>query len=299
MDSMHSNQIPALIICITLLSSASTVLISNDTEEDDRLLVAVTLPWQREMVERIGGEHVKVATMVGAADDPHSGGGLTPSQIVSVAKSAIYFCVGSGVEWEEINLPTLKNEIPSLQTVNLSENIDLLSYCDHENGEEHHHGSVDPHVWTSIENLRTMALTVKDKLIELDTDNSQTYEQGFEDYEMELDDLKGAAQEAFDEVNTREFYVWHSAWQYLAEEWDLTETSLKDEYSGLSIGKLANFLSNIGVDTIFASPKDEIFENAVLEGINVICINPLAEDWLTELEKFITELSNVLRCEHG
>jgi zinc transport system substrate-binding protein len=144
-----------------------------------------------------------------------------------------------------------------------------------------------------------MALTVKDKLIELDTDNSQTYEQGFEDYEMELDDLKGAAQEAFDEVNTREFYVWHSAWQYLAEEWDLTETSLKDEYSGLSIGKLANFLSNIGVDTIFASPKDEIFENAVLEGINVICINPLAEDWLTELEKFITELSNVLRCEHG
>ena len=96
-----------------------------DSKKDDKIGVVVTIVPQKEFVEKVGGERVKVSVMVPEGQEPHSYA-PTPSQMRDVAEAEIYFSVGSGLEFELVWLDTLREVNPDMEIVDGSKGITLL-----------------------------------------------------------------------------------------------------------------------------------------------------------------------------
>ena len=68
-------------------------VVGCNTVGNDKLTVSVTIEPQRYFVEQIGGDNFKVNTIVPAGTSPETYD-PTPSQMVALGKSSLYFMVG-------------------------------------------------------------------------------------------------------------------------------------------------------------------------------------------------------------
>ncbi len=123
-------------ILILILSALLLLAVMNsgciDDEDDGLLNVIVTIPPQVEWTERVGGENVKLTVMVPAGADPHTYE-PTPSQMRAVSQADVYFKIGSGMEFEERWMDTLREQNSDMVVVDGSVGIELLDYdhrCD-------------------------------------------------------------------------------------------------------------------------------------------------------------------------
>ncbi len=121
------------------------------------LQVATTLPPYATFIERIGGEHVNVQTMVPADQSPHVYE-PTPRQLQNLQGTDIYFTTGTQINFEEQWLDDILDNAGNPRVVNTADGVTLLendhdhdhneehsektddhSHEDHENAEEHAH----------------------------------------------------------------------------------------------------------------------------------------------------------------
>lgn len=287
---MRSDKALAAVVLGCLLLSAGLMLATNESWDEDGLTVCVTLPWQKEMLERIGNGKLEAVLFVKPGGDAH-GGELEVRDIISASRAIAYFYVGSGVEWEVINLPTLMEELPQVAMVNMSRDLTLLPALD----DGHGHGPIDAHVWTSPANLRMMAELAHDSLRELDPENATAYTDGFNDYVGELGEIITVADTLLSPNAGKSFLVWHPAWRYLSNDYGLQEISLENPYSGgmtledlLDLSEMEEEFSQI-----FIKPDDPVMEQSEVfaaRGIEVKIANPLAMSYLSELRSFIEAL---------
>lgn len=305
---MNSMKVLSVLVVASIALGAGLILFTNNAEASDDINVCVTFPWQKEMLQWIGGDNIRVTQLVGPGADPHSGEG-TISDLIAASKSIAYFYIGSNMEWEVANLPLLQSSFPNMAFVNVSEGLTLLATAeghhddddddDHEG--DHSHGPIDPHVWTSPSNLLVMAENVKNALVELDPDNTSTYESGYESYIGRVNEIKSLADELFEDKGGNKFLVWHSAWQYLCRDYNITEISFESSYSGgVTTQVIADIIEEAneeGLNTIFIRPSDPLWADnwrSALTGGSLIVEqgNPLAIQYLDELESFITKLND-------
>ena len=76
----------------------------------------------------------------------------TPQQMVQISQSQAYFRIGE-IGFEQAWMKNLQSQNPDMVVFDLSEGMKLIKNEEevHEEGEahpHHHHGSVDPHIWT-------------------------------------------------------------------------------------------------------------------------------------------------------
>ncbi len=282
---MKPVQLLVAMLAAALLLASGIIILGSDDDEDV-MEITVTLAWQKEMVEWIGGDHVKATHMVRPGEDPHVPEGMTPAEVVAAAKSEAYIYIGAGMGWESTHLSTIESELPDLKMFKMSEGVDLIPRG----------ANTDGHVWTLPENLLIMANNTKNALIELDPENEADYTTGYESYVERVNEIKTLADEKLGGAAGKEFLVFHSAWQYLAQEYGLVEVAVQDEFGNdLNPSTVASWIENnhAGLDKMYVRPHDPVNEGAFADqGIEVIIMNPLALNWLDELEKFINELGD-------
>ncbi|MCK4613167.1 MAG: zinc ABC transporter substrate-binding protein, partial [Thermoplasmata archaeon] len=97
----------------------------DSDDDDDRIGVIVTILPQKEFVERVGGDRVKVTVMVPPGQSPHTYE-PTPGQMKEVARAGLYFKVGSGVEFETVWMDTLKEQNSNMEIVDGHKGITLI-----------------------------------------------------------------------------------------------------------------------------------------------------------------------------
>ncbi len=281
---MQPVQLLAAMLAAALLLAGGIIILGSD--EDDRAEIAVTLAWQKEMVEWIGGDHFKATHMVRPGEDPHVPEGMTPAEVVSAANSEAYLYIGAGMGWESTHLSTIESELPELKMFKMSEGVDLIPRG----------ASNDSHIWTLPDNLLITANNTKNALIELDPENEADYIAGYESYVQKVNEIKSLADDKLGDADGNEFLVFHSAWQYFAQHYNLTEVALQDEFgSDLDPTTVASWIDNnhAGLDKMYVRPHDPVNEGAFADqGIEVVIMNPLSLNWLDELEKFINELED-------
>lgn len=291
---MKQVQLIALILVGALVLGGGVVLLTGDSDDDDRMHITVTLAWQKEMVEWIGGDHVKAEHMVRPGEDPHVPEGMTPSQVIGAAKSSAYFYIGAGMGWETANLGTIEGELENLKMIKMSEHLELIEG--------------DGHVWTSPDNLVIMANNTKNGLIELDPDNEQDYIDGFNSYVERVNEIKDLADLKLGPRAGHDFLVYHSAWKYLAQDYNLTEVSIQHLTRGeaaidLTVENVIQFVDyienqNATLTKMFVRPFDPVNDNSAIKAefedknIDIVIANPLSLTWLDELEKFINALED-------
>jgi zinc transport system substrate-binding protein len=266
--------------------------------EPVRVFVSV-LPL-KTFVEKIGGNHVTVHTMVKPGYSPHTYD-PTPRQIMALAKADLY--VSAGVPFEKAWVRRIRAANPRMRMVEAGAGIDMLPAGNH----GHHHGEVngghqdasghDPHIWTSPPLAKQIVTNIRDALTTLDPANRPQYASNTDALLLELDALDRDLRAQLKNLGNRKFMVFHPAWGYFADAYGLIQIPIEKEGKEPGARALTLLIGQARrehVKVIFVQPQfDRKSATQVARAIGgrVVAIDPLAPDYMNNLRGVARQIS--------
>lgn len=272
----------------------------------EKLTVAVSILPQAHFVERVGGDRVRVAVLVGPGQSPHAYE-PTPKQVAELVGARAYFTIG--VEFERGLLPRLRSSFPKLRVVDTRAGVPLRTMtgaeaaaeCDHgrDHGHHDHHdhqATPDPHIWLSPRLVKIQAQTICDALADLDPAGAETYRRNLAAFQTDLDRLHDRLEAALAGLKGREVFVFHPAFGYFLDEFGLKQVPVEIEGKEPTARQLAAVIERAkatGIQVIFVQPQfSRKSAEAVAEAIGgvVVPLDPLAREFTANLEEMAAKI---------
>ncbi len=284
---------------LLLIVSAAALLFSacqpsqQSTVDDDTLQVTVSILPQAFFVERIGGELVTVNVMVGPGEEAHTYE-PTPGQMKALAASHIFFSIG--VEYEQTWIPRFADINPALLFVDSAAGIERIPMADDHAQDENetnalaHEEGLDPHVWLSPDNGKVIAENILLALIAASPDNEEEFQANYEDLIAAIENLDQRIETVLSGVEQRTFMVFHPAWGYFAEQYNLEQLPVQVGGQDPSVSEMAALVEialEEDIQVIFIQPTFNASDAQAIAaeiGAEVAVVDPLARDWLANLE---------------
>jgi len=214
MLNLRLSRLVLLILIGYGLIIAPQLFASSPTEP---VKVVVTIPVLKDLVEQVGGSHVKVTSLLSGYENEHTYS-PKPSDLVAVRKARLLFEVGIGLEVWVSSL--VKNAgSSSLRVITTSKGIALLRDRPDHAGATHAGGDVErgnPHVWLDPENAMTMMRHITEALIQVDSAHAAEYRTNQASYLRKLDQLRAELSDRLARLADRRFVAHHPAWPYFA-----------------------------------------------------------------------------------
>lgn len=242
----------------------------NAKNEEQQIQVYTTVYPLQYFAERIGGDSIDVSSIYPAGANEHT---FEPTQkdMMALAEADLFFYIGLGLEgFVENAKKTLAEEHVKLiatvdavsdeqleQSVHVHEEATTEEAHDHEHEHEdedksteehdshegHDHGDIDPHVWMSPKISQSLALSIKDSLVEISPEQQETFEKNYEELVNELQKLDADFEEMAHTANNKTFFVSHAAFGYIANTYGLEQLAVaglnsQDEPSQKELTKL-------------------------------------------------------------
>lgn len=248
--------------------------------EEDKLSVVTTLYPLYDFAKNVGGDLISADLLLPYGMSPHSFE-PSPSDIIQINNSDLFVYTGDFLEpWIS---DVLKGTNPELFVLNASEGVSLI-YEEEVEDSHDHEGGVDPHIWLDLDNAILMVSSIRDSLIEVDSENKNVYEENAELYINKLLNLKASYDDILGScVGTDFIHGGHYAFGYISEKYDLHYTaaqgfSADSEPSAEDIVHLIEEIREDGVDYIFyeelVTPR--LAETLALEtGVEILKLNPI------------------------
>lgn len=272
-------------------------------EAKGRLEVTVSILPQKYFVEKIGGDLVSVTVMVEPGAEPHVYD-PKPQRMTGLTRSKIYFSVGA--PFEDVWLDRFAAANPKMRIVRTDAGIAKLS-MEHEHGtpekeeahtrpesaaREHSHGGEDPHVWTSPPLVMIQARHILAGLVEADPAHRVAYETNYRKFVEELVELDHFLLNLFQDRPKGEFIVFHPAWGYFAEAYNLQQVSIEIEGKEPKAADLQQLIAQARkrrIGTVFVQPQfsdrsAKVIAEAI--GARVEFADPMSADWDRNLREF-------------
>ncbi|MEA1983816.1 MAG: zinc ABC transporter substrate-binding protein [Campylobacterota bacterium] len=160
-------------------------------------------------------------------------------------------------------------------------------------------GNIDPHTWTSPQNVKIMALNIYKTLASADRQNATYYENNYENFlkEIEYTDTKIKGLLGGLEKGSK-FMVFHPSWGYFAREYGLVQLPIEvegKEPKPKTLAKIIKKAKEQDVKAIFAQKEfsDKSARAIASElDIEVIKETPLAKEWSKNLLKMAGAIAN-------
>ena len=237
------------------------------------------------IVKKIGGEYIESSVMVPQGASPHT---YEPksSQMRDISRAKLYFAVG--VEFEDIWLKKFEDLNHNMKIVKLDKGIKKYPM----ESKHHHHrkhpdeeDGFDPHIWTSIDNLRMIATKIAESLESADGRHSKYYQARLKEYIDYLNNLKQKITTLLKkDSNHKVFMVFHPSWGYFAREFNLKmiamETEGKEpgpkELISLVEEAKKNHISAVITQPEFSDKKAKLLAKEI--GVPVEALSPLSEN---------------------
>ena len=274
----------ALAACLWLLAAASV-------SAGEKVPVFVSILPQKYFVERIGGDQVEVSALVGPGQSPETYE-PTPQQMAALHRTRLFFRIGA--PFEQAWMDRVQRGNPALRVIDNRDDILLreLESAGESHDTEHDHSHTqgkDPHIWTSPPLVKQMAAQIRDALITEAPEHRTAFESNHAVFAAELDALDREIRDRLASLQHRRFMVFHPAWGYFADSYDLQQIPI--EAAGKTPGPrtLANLIEaakNEGVRVIFVQAQfSDRAARAVAQAIGgrVEAIDPLAYDFPANL----------------
>ena len=251
-------------------------------------VVTVSILPQKWLVEKLmGTTAVRVQVMVPAGSSPESYD-PTPQDLIALSKSEVFFSVGD-LGFEKAWLPRFRDQNTTLPIVEMGEGIKRLTDA---GGEES-----DPHLWTTPENMKQMALTTAATLQKLFPESKDSIATRLELLTGELDSMHRNFRKLSVMAPSRTFVIYHPALSYLAREYGLTQIAIEHEHKEPSVSQLQSTLektkqSDAKVLLMQQELDVRLVESFAQEtGLRVVRFNVLCPDWETEMKRVMLELT--------
>lgn len=260
----------------------------------DKIGVMVTVLPQVEFVTAVGGGKVEVTAMVPPGANPHTYE-VTPAQMAKLSTAKVYFKVGSPIEFELTWLDKLTAQNKEMTVVDCNKGIEWMQSSDPDEP------GIDPHTWTSPQNVKIMVNNICAGLVQLDTVNKSYYEANRDSYLQKLEALDSDIKLALAGAVNRTFIVYHPAWGYFAREYGLQQLGIEKEGKepqAAYMARLINEAREKNIRVIFVSPQfDTRSAEAIAHEIGgrVVSIDPEGRDYLDNMRKVAAAFGEALK----
>jgi zinc transport system substrate-binding protein len=291
-------------LCALAKSSAQSPP-SSDTPTRPLSVFVSVLP-QKTFVERVGGNRVQVQAMVRPGDSPHTYD-PTPRQVAALAEADLYVAVGG--TFEDAWMDRIRATNPRMRILNSGEGLNLRAMNGEDDDDEGAHveehakseQATDPHLWTSPPLVKQMVERIRDTLSELDPAGAPIYTHNAAVFSAELDDLDRDIRAQLAGLTSRRFMVFHPAWGYFADTYDMTQVPIEREGKEPGPRALVALIDQARreqVKAIFVQPQfsqKAAAQIASAIGGRVEVINPLAADYIPNLRRVAAILAEAGR----
>ncbi|WP_218915039.1 metal ABC transporter solute-binding protein, Zn/Mn family [Desulfurivibrio alkaliphilus] len=258
------------------------------------------------LVAEIGGERVRVGTLIPPGQDPHTFE-PRPGQVTELARADIFFALNMPFE-RTLLARTPQQQGSGPQIIDVSRNIDKLPMPEHHHdhdhrhgeGAAHRHGELDPHIWLGPEELLIISRHILNGLSAADPDHAAHYQAAHERLRQRIKELHARNQARLAPLAGQTFFVYHPAFGYFAAAYDLQQKPV--EIAGKSptprqLIALIEAARREGVRVVFTQPQfDRRSADAVARAIDgrVVMLDPLAADVLRNLEQMASVIQEAL-----
>lgn len=236
---------------------------SASGDADNRKLVVATTTMIADLVDQLGGDHVRIIGIMKPGTDPHI---YQPAPADSVAFSKADLILVNGLHLE-------------------GKMIDMIEAAGGKAVELGHHPGIkrrqsvtstapDPHVWWNVQYFKLFAEQVRDALKKVDPAHAAEFDQHATDYMAALDDLDGWVRASVDTIPAEARYMItsHDAFYYFGEAYGVTV----DAVLGISTDaqarageqdRLARITAERKVPAIFHETSVSAAQNELVDGV--------------------------------
>lgn len=271
---------------------------SNKTSNNGSITVSI-LP-QKYFVEQIAGDTFPINVMLppGASPADYE---PTPKQIQELSNSSIYFFIGH-LGFEKSWMKKFNQSAKELSYISCSKGLDLLrgdAEHMHDSQTKDHNGT-DPHIWTSPENVKIISQTICTTLSEKFPLKAKEFEHNLAQFIAKIDTLDNTIRTNLTDSTNNAFMIFHPALGYFARDYHLEQYAIEFEGKSPSpahMKDMINLASEKNITSIFVQSQFETSKaKAIAKEINaqVVTIDPLAEDWLTEMQQLNKKMKKAL-----
>lgn len=208
------------------LVAACAALLVGTSAHAQVLEVATSFSILGDLVGQVGGERVKVRTLVGPDEDAHAFQ-PRPSDAREIGKAALVVVNGLGFDDWMARLARAGGFKGTM--VVASEGISTLAMT-RDDGHGHDHGkagsagqAVDPHAWQDVANVRRYVANIATALAKVDPEGAAVYRANAERYDGELKALDAGIRAAFAALPSerRKVVSSHDAFGYFGRAYDI------------------------------------------------------------------------------
>ncbi len=223
-----------------------------------------------DITQRVGGERIKVHTLVGRNADAHVYQ-PTPTDAKTLAKARLVVVNGLGFEGWIDRLIKSSGYRDSVTTA--SSGIRTLARG--ESGDEHDHhdhaGPSDPHAWQDLANAARYVDNIRNALIDIDPEGRSTYQANADQFRQEIAALDAEVRQNFKKIPKDRLKVvtTHDAFAYFGQAYGISfiapvGVNTDAEPSAADIGRIIKQIRREKIPAVF---MESISDSRLLERI--------------------------------
>ena len=223
-----------------------------------------------DITQRVGGDRIKVHTLVGRNADAHVYQ-PTPTDAKTLAKARLVVVNGLGFEGWIDRLIKSSGYRDSVTTA--SSGIRTLARG--ESGDEHDHhdhaGPSDPHAWQDLANAARYVDNIRNALIDIDPEGRSTYQANADQFRQEIAALDAEVRQNFKKIPKDRLKVvtTHDAFAYFGQAYGISfiapvGVNTDAEPSAADIGRIIKQIRREKIPAVF---MESISDSRLLERI--------------------------------
>jgi len=278
-------------IVITLLGGCGT----KQEEASRKKTITVSILPQKYFLDRIAGDQFEVNVMIPPGANPVTYD-PTPGQMQRVESSIAYIRIGH-IVFEKVWMDRLRNINPGMKVFDQSRGVRLIR----QDSAGHGGAGVDPHIWTSPRAVKKQVGNIRSFLVQLDPSHRDMYQKHARDFLGQIDSLDARISRSLSGLENSDFLIFHPALSYFARDYDLNQIALEHEGKEPTPSRLKEIIDRSkasDVEAFFIQKQFSTDEAKALAReleIPVKQIDPLAYDWLTNMDSISSTIAKALK----
>jgi manganese/zinc/iron transport system substrate-binding protein len=217
---------------------------------DRQIRVVTTTGMIADIAENVGGERVEVTALMGPGVDPHLYQ-ASEGDVRRLEEADVILYNGLHLEAQMARVLERMGERPTVAVTDGIDRDKLLTPAEFE-------GDYDPHVWFDVTLWMKAAEEVRDTLIAIDPDQTDTYRANANQYLSQLRELDGYVREQATRIpeNQRVIVTAHDAFNYFGRAYGFEVRGLQGistaaEAGTADVQNMAGFIAERQIPAIF------------------------------------------------